>query len=1516
MQENSRLFRDGSTQVSRMPGPLDPGYVSVEERSTKRLIEYAKKFAEYLRYVDLTDVVNGYWTELFNFEAKDFEELVAFAENPDLFADEPAKRSKFDQPHRMLFLTFLNLLKHPKSQLDELTGRHLDHYYRVVLQLMEKAAIPDRLHAVFKPVKGQGPHLIEMGRALDAGKDSAGNALVYHTDEQIVVNQAKLGDVKTTYLEETVLDFQTIYNRYLDKADYSLTPEQKLKEEIGFYKAAGFNDIFRWAFSDPQGEYLPEYPEIVPDQDYDVIKPPGIPGTELLSRKIPVYYLGSNKNLAPVQTYILEKLYFESIEDFRFCFDIFKWDYNQGPTVPTAEHWDQVWNKIDAAFQRRLKTDYGLLVLFLKENFAYQADDPAFPGNETEEVFDALAKFAFGYPDSNCNLPKAPGFEALEVPLREFVSSVNYNPETCVDEISFMYPWVETYVTTNLYMTADEFKRFMIAKVQPELGPDGLVWRDEFYEIVADAIIERKYHPFFRPVNNVIATTIAEGAPGKPAELTQFHPFAEVPDENSALSSVGFAITSPLLNLAEGKRSVNARFVCKPNSFDYRAIKTLTLENPITKPAFLPFDLYASSEDKWIKVEDISVRMGWIMTSSRSVEGPFEGRLLNGIFVPMCADPPDFSDGSYLLTPSMDLYEILGPSSDGIGFNVSLIQELVFQSADITTIEKNNFYKLTPYTGTGTFVKTHVAAEEDRQFFEVAFTMDKDLPPITPFVEDAGVTDIDSIHSILKFELKKLTVEPFNARHPSLCNQAKQVIPDDAESYTLYHTFRNLQLEKIDITVDVKDQEDLLLANDAGVIKPGAPFAPFGLRPTVGSSLFFGSRELCEKKLNSLTLSVEWKDLPADLNTYYQTYTVVSEVLNNPSKIDTNAFKARLKCLVKGTWVNVGPSDPYQNHKRLFIPDDASDDDTQQTTSDLEIAFDHMDQTPDYYVRVFPTEAEYEAPGQLPRYFRLELGPNDFLHKYYALAQRNAILGCSSPPCTGTDLKDINEPYLPMLKRFAVSYTASTVIDFTVDENEDVCDINDKLIQIHPFGHLYTWPVELRYDLNTTASLSGVDNNTYYLMPQFDADGYLYLGFWDLLPSQSLSLLFKPIVFTGDSANYRAPKIVWYSLYQNFWDRFHPNNVSDTSHGLLTEGITKFILPSTLDEKNRIVPPGRRWLRGSVDNETINEIGVKSINAKAIPELLSIWPQAVRATFVDQNNAPDHLTLPLAAETVTGFVDTDPIIESVTQPYNSFDGRPGETGNFYYRRVAERLRHKDRSITLWDYEHLVLEAFPNIYNAKCLVQQEMARLPAWDHTYISADADVTLVVIPDIANTAPLFPLTPTLPQYQLDEVRVYLSDHTSPFVNMSVKNPRYEHIKYSFKVKFKAGMDPNYYVVQINEDLKAFLSPWAYKEHAPISFGSRIYNAKVVHFLDALSYVDYILDFVLWLEREDSLENPGDILYAPVEDVAVTRYPDSILVSAEQHDIEVIEEGAYSKPEGIGYMEIEKDFYVYTYSG
>jgi hypothetical protein len=110
------------------------------------------------------------------------------------------------QPHMALFIAFLKLFRLAQEQMNGITGRMLDFYYRDVLQLTEKDSIPDRVHIVFELAKDVAEYAVGPGTALLAGKDASGKEQVYKTENDLVVNQAKVKELKTIFIEKQVED--------------------------------------------------------------------------------------------------------------------------------------------------------------------------------------------------------------------------------------------------------------------------------------------------------------------------------------------------------------------------------------------------------------------------------------------------------------------------------------------------------------------------------------------------------------------------------------------------------------------------------------------------------------------------------------------------------------------------------------------------------------------------------------------------------------------------------------------------------------------------------------------------------------------------------------------------------------------------------------------------------------------------------------------------------------------------------------------------------------------------------------------------------------------------------------------------------------------------------------------------------------------------------------------------------------------------------------------------------------
>ncbi|MCI5143384.1 MAG: phage baseplate protein, partial [Candidatus Electrothrix sp. ATG1] len=200
----------------------------------------------------------------------------------------------------------------------------------------------------------------------------------------------------------------------------------------------------------------------------------------------------------------------------------------------------------------------------------------------------------------------------------------------------------------------------------------------------------------------------------------------------------------------------------------------------------------------------------------------------------------------------------------------------------------------------------------------------------------------------------------------------------------------------------------------------------------------------------------------------------------------------------------------------------------------------------------------------------------------------------------------------------------------------------------------------------------------------------------------------------------------------------------------------------------------------------------------------------------------------------------------------------------------ERLRHKNRAVSIFDYERLVLEQFPQVYKVKCINHTNQCSEYAPGH--------VRLIVVPDLRNRNAVDPLQPKLPKNTLSEIEKYLKAHTSDFAEIHVTNPQYEMIKVAVKIVFHADRDKGFYKQQLQNDIKRFLSPWLYDDAADLSFGGRIHRTWILKHIEKLEYVDYLTDFTMdHITRDETIKN--------IEEARV-KSSSSVLVSCNEHAI------------------------------
>jgi hypothetical protein len=786
-----------------------------------------------------------------------------------------------------------------------------------------------------------------------------------------------------------------------------------------------------------------------------------------------------------------------------------------------------------------------------------------------------------------------------------------------------------------------------------------------------------------------------------------------------------------------------------------------------------------------------------------------------------------------------------------------------------------------------------------------------DIPGLIPFDSNTLDGDFDTQWPVIKIYL----------------NTGLQI----GETYG-YEKLKSFELKKINIKVDVSGVRDLILQNDSSKFEVEKPFLPFGAEPTIGSNFYIGSEEIFSKQVDSLRIFIDWMDLPVNQNfsSYYSVYTDV-----DGTTINDESFRAKVSYLNNFGWEsllsNENDIDTYPllfnstvypflyweqpiyfavetsetASSSLIFEKKSTETDAEAESKDAKIIYkkaivaedySETEATPGYgdisieknflvnrlnNIAVIDVDASaiqkyqrYDGildleqfDGKTKRGFlKIQLAGLDFQHKRFneIYSIRATQMADQKPTDTSsTDYDNCqlpNKPYTPNIRSIYLNYTSSLELNLQNSLTTENFEARvEKIFQVNPFGHKELHP-----------NISG--SNKIYMFPQFVYNnelsiGNLYLGLKNASPSQNISLLFQVFEGTGNP-EISLPTIKWKYLKDNEWIDFKTYQVvNDTTKGLVKSGIIKFSLPSDIGTGNTLFDDSLLWI-----NACIKE------NIDALPDLIEIKAQAVIASFQDNNNSTAHLQTALPADTISKLKETDQGIKSISQPYASFNGKVKESDDNFYIRVSERLRHKNRAITIWDYEHLILNTFPSIYKVKCI-----------NHTYVYNNVDhenapghVMVVVIPDLKNKNAVNIYEPKVDVGSLKDISDFLLELDSPFLKkkadstqkadaLQVVNPYYEKIRVSLKVKFYDGYDASQYKIELNDAIKQFLAPWAYDVNASIEFGKTLHKSVILNYIEELEFVDYLTDFKVFVEGSLGDESIEEIKTSKARSVLTT---------------------------------------------
>lgn len=1441
--------RDGTSQRGRRLPALDPATAPIDERTSADLLAFVRAHAARLRFFtasgdELRDA--GSWGGFTDHPDIGLQDIVAYVADPGRFAGERARW--LGRPHFALLLTFLELLAHARDQLNGLGRRHLDYYYREVLHMLPAAATPDHVTVLLRLAPRVAEVRLPAGTALQAGRDSAGVPRVYRSERDVMINRARVDSLRSLHVYRRITGIPDVRKNRDLSADEAF--EQTLAIALG---------------APNPGDPVPPWR----GKPVDAALVVGLRG--------PIEFASTHLFLEHHELRKLMQLVRRRAEADAEWAEINRLLGVQKPADPRnfMANLQAVVGVLD------FDTD-GLSQVASVDDLYEHRDEP-----EVRAYIDArLAKI--GYANFDALMPIKRRIDAEWAEINRMLARVGSRQRGLMtwnlapkDPAAFTtnlaaalgsswpppWPWggksIDAHdadlraLEAHFAMPVERLARMVgfVADVAQRGEPE---WR-ALDLVLAEAHRERVFagrRAQLAAIRGADATLVGFDAVVRAALLKKPEETVEWSVAREQLAQVLDRGQIDLLDHFRRQLVDPAAARLFAWSDVYRALELAQrfaegLADPVARKVEWR-NLYGHADATLVRDSDDSPR--WKTFGERpAAPNPDQAPTTTlgwGLRSPLLA----LGQGARAVTLTLGFRKLDVPTFvRDLGLTLGAFDDVALRDALVAALRievtgEDGFFDL-PLVG----VKL-VGGKPGDDYWSVRGvprTLDEDRPA-------------------LQLQLAVDATRPALAAHkgsgdawPTLRMTLRQRWDEDAREWTTrLAPFEPLVLAAVHLEVAVDGLTDLRLQHEDRALDPKKPFEPFGGRPLVGSRLYLSHPELVRSRLSLLRLDIEWMGLPASLEAHYRNY---------PGSISAKTFTARLSLIDRGLEFPLADAS-------LFSEDNGSPKLTARTQSVKVASVDAVVHAinPGYvYERRVPAAASADVRAT-DRHLRLELGPSDFGHTIYASVAaaraRDLAVGLSKGTIDATQARDyaVEAPYTPTIKRLSVAYRTAVELDPAAEAGVD------RLLHVHPFG------------------VSPIDRAQAGLFPRYPDAGELYIGLKDLDPPRQLSLLLQLAEGTSDPELEQAP-VEWSALDGDRWVPLGAAVRHDATRGLINSGIVELALPAVA--ASTLLPGDRYWLRVAIAR-----------NPASVCDAVAIHAQAVALRLDDRGNADDHHAAPLPVGSAERLLEPDARIAEVLQPYTSTGGLPAEAGDRFDVRVSERLRHKQRAVSPWDYERLVLQRFGRIYKAKCL---SAGAARSADGQVDREAGRVEVVVIPDIRDMLPADAFAPRAPANLLADIEAYLRARAPAAAHVVVRNARYVSVAVRLGVRFRDGVDPRWAQQQLGADLNRFLSPWAYDEGAELMIGGRIYASSILDFVDRRDYVDYVAE--LRLARSEDGENFKIVPPTPEDYHVAAERPDEVLVAAREHHIDVISELEYQQAlfTGINYMKVGLDFIV-----
>lgn len=465
-----------------------------------------------------------------------------------------------------------------------------------------------------------------------------------------------------------------------------------------------------------------------------------------------------------------------------------------------------------------------------------------------------------------------------------------------------------------------------------------------------------------------------------------------IPDGNSVPNEhpnarIGFVLSSPVLLLQEGKRTISISLTCQHDVTDLAICEPF--DDGVRPTPKLKLRQIASTLQSNLKSVTILIVQGvidicelsdaannylsvWLLgTSSKTISKLELDELLQAKNEVDCTDifSEDDIRNFWGCLKKMDLIHTVNLFQ----FSFSGEKEWLHPDPDA--------------------ISTTIAPTAEGLQIDFIINLKSDFPAIV-FYDEKKLMEpfhLEKPYPLVKIELNEdIKIGCESDPNPDPCCLKIDNGGSKPFSFSAYHYLNGLTLKESTINVEVCGVKNLIVQNDDNLQDVNKPIYPFGPRPKLDAAFVIGSKEIFCKNWQSFRLGVEWKDRPEEFEDYYEAYNLEDGV-----EIDNDVFKMEAGVLDESNWKK-------QNGalKKIFIPKDVF-----SPCPTIDIAFNFNGYTWDrsnfpissYAVKSMPVESLTPlSVNSRKAYLRLRLKGEDFQHDSYAFVLAKQMMALAN----------------------------------------------------------------------------------------------------------------------------------------------------------------------------------------------------------------------------------------------------------------------------------------------------------------------------------------------------------------------------------------------------------------------------------------------------------------------------------------------------------------------------------------